>query len=333
MNAPDRATWLQARRSGIGGSDIAALLGQSPYRTPLALWAEKTGRAEDAPDAATQERMHWGTVLEDIVARHYADTNGRRVQRINTMLRHPQCDIALANIDRAVVLDGSRARWDADAGRVLGADRILEVKTAHALAQGRAEWGEPGTDEVPQAYYLQCLWYLGITGIEQADLAVLFGGQRYTEYRIALDAALFADLLEEARGWWDRHVLADVPPQPQSEDEARMLWHAHKPGSIKIVGADVAEACAELVRTKAQIAALESDEQALRDRITCAIGESEAITHMGRQLATWKANKPSEKTDWKAIAAELEPGADLIAAHTTTTPGARVLRLNTKEIA
>ena len=111
-----------------------------------------------------------------------------------------------------------------------------------------------------------------------------------------------------------------------------MLWRAHKPGAVKIVGADVAEACAELVRTKAQIAALESDEQALRDRITCAIGESEAITHMGRQLATWKANKPTLRTDWRAVATELEAGPELIEAHTTTTPGARVLRLSaTKE--
>lgn len=328
MNAPDRQAWLQARRAGLGGSDIAAMLGQSPYRTPLALWMDKTGRAPDAPpDDATAERMHWGTVLEDVVARHYADTNGRRIQRLNTMLRHPACSIALANIDRAVVLDGSRARWDADTGRVLGAERILEVKTAHALAQNGAEWGAPGTDEVPQAYYLQCLWYLGITGVEVADLAVLFGGQRYVEYRITLDAPLFSDLLGEARGWWDRHVVADTPPQPESEDEARMLWRAHRPGSVKIVGSDVAEACAELGRIKAQISALEESEQALRDTITCAIGDAEEVQHMGRRLATWRANKPTRKTDWKAVSAEFDPGPDLIESFTTETPGARVLRL------
>lgn len=333
MNASERISWLAARRSGLGGSDIAAMLGQSPYRTPLALWMDKTGRTQDVADPAALERMHWGTVLEDVVARHYSERNGRKIQRINTMLRHPQCEIALANIDRAVVLDGSRAVWNESAGRVTGADRVLEVKTAHALAQNGADWGQPGTDEVPQAYYLQCLWYLGITGIEHADLAVLFGGQRYAEYRVTLDAALFADLLGEARDWWQRHVVADVPPQPQSEDEARMLWRAHKPGAVKIVGADVADACAEIVRIKSAIAELEKQEQALRDRITCEIGEAEEIQHMGRKLASWRANKPSRKTDWKAVATELEPGPELIEAYTTETPGARVLRLNTKEIA
>lgn len=335
MNAPDRAAWLAERRTGIGGSDIAALLGLSPYKTQVELWLDKTGRAPDIePDADQAERMHWGTVLEDIVARHYAGLRGVKIQRINTMLRHPAYPAALANIDRAVVTEGSRARWDEAAARVLGADRILEVKTAHALAQGSADWGEPGTDQVPQHYWMQCQWYLAITGLPFADLAVLFGGQKFSEYTIHADAGLQADLLAEAQGWWQRHVIEDMPPQPTTEADARQLWRAHKAGVEKIVDADVARAVAELQQIKAQIGnektegTLEWRMQKLRDVICAAFGEAEVITHAGRKLATWKANKPSQKTDWQALVMSLAPHDSLLAQFTTETPGARVLRLS-----
>ncbi len=335
MNVFERAAWLAERRTGIGGSDIAALLGLSPYKTQVELWLDKTGRAPDIePDADQVERMHWGNVLEDVIARHAAALRGVKIQRINTVLRHPAYPAALANIDRAIVTEGSRARWDDSAGRVLGADRVLEVKTAHALAQQSADWGEPGTDEVPQHYWLQCQWYLAITGLPFADLAVLFGGQKFCEYTIPADKGLQDDLLAQAQGWWQRHVVEDMPPDPTTEADARALWRAHKAGAEKIVDVDVAQAVAELRQIKAQIGnentegTLEYRMQKLRDVICAAFGEAEVITHAGRKLATWKANKPSHKTDWKALVEFLQPQPATLAQFTTETPGARVLRLS-----
>ena len=334
MNAPDRAAWLAQRRTGIGGSDIAALLGLSPYKTQVELWMDKTGRAPVVePDDAQAERMHWGNVLEDIVARHYASLHDAKIQRINTMLRHPSYPAAIANVDRAVVTIGSRARWDEGAGRLLGADRVLEVKTAHALAAGSADWGEPGTDEVPQHYWVQCQWYLAITGLPFADLAVLFGGQKFAEYVMPADEGLHGDLLQRAQAWWQRHVIEDVPPQPNTEEDARALWRAHRPGVEAAVGADVAAAVDEYRAIKAQIGndktegTLEYRLKQCRDQICSAFGDAEVITHAGRKLATWKANKDSSKTDWKAVAAALVAPPELVELHTTTTPGARVLRV------
>lgn len=358
MSAPDRAAWLAERRTGIGGSDIAALLGLSPYKTQVELWLDKTGRAPDIePDATQAERMHWGNVLEQVVAAEYAARTGRRVQRINSMLRHQRFTAALANIDRALVVDGSRARWDDASGRVAGSDGVLECKTAHALAAGSAEWGEPGTDEVPQHYWTQCQWYLGVTGLPKADLAVLFGGQKFAIYTIQPDAAIQLDMLERAQDWWERHVVCDMPPEPTSEADAKALWRSHREGVEKIVDADVAQAVAELQEAKRQQKALEELEQSLRDIVCAAIGEAEAITYMGRRLATWKANKASTRTDHKEIVRAIEryvaDGLDdtslsdgemaelrnfseffeaLVKRHTVSSMGARVLRLaSTKE--
>lgn len=342
MNTPNREAFLAQRRAGIGGSDIAALLGLSPWKTPLQLWMDKTGRSEEnfAPDAV--ERMHWGTVLEDVVARHYADVRGVRVQRINQQLRHPECSIALANIDRAVLEEGKRARWDDATGRVLGARNVLECKTAHALAQNNAEWGEPGTDEVPQQYWMQCTWYLGITGLPFADLAVLFGGQRFVTYTIGFDQTLFDDMLTEAASWWQRYVVADMPPPATTEDDARRLWKSHTAGREVIVDSRVAAAVEDLHAIKAQIKDLEEREREARNIILPAFEDAEAITHMGRRLATFKQNKASNRTDWKEAAHDIkgwlleqqidggvDAVRDIIDSNTAETEGARVLRLAT----
>jgi putative phage-type endonuclease len=292
------------------------------------LWLEKTGRAPDVlPDEDAAERMHWGTVLEDVVARHFAEQRGVRVQRISALLLHPYVPIAIANIDRAIVKPGSRARWDDDAGRVLGATAVLECKTAHALARNAADWGEPGSADVPAHYYAQCQWYGGIAGLPVVELAVLFGGQKFACYTIQTDQQLVDDMLAEAAAWWQRHVVGDTAPDPQTEDEARRLWAKHVAGRERIVDVTVAEAVEALAEIKAQIKALEDREQQARDRITTAFGDAEAIGYMGRRLATWKANKDGQRTDWRAVAEALAPPSELIAKHTTTTPGARVLRL------
>ena len=345
MSATDRDVFLAERKHGLGGSDIAAMLGLSPYKTPLRLWMDKTGRDESEPDGEALERMHWGTVLEDIVARHYAETRGVKVQRINQILHHPEVAIAIANVDRFVLDPGKRAYWSEDAGHVMGARNVLEVKTAHALARRSADWGEPGTDEVPVQYWMQCTWYLGITGLPFADLAVLFGGQKFETYTIAFNRAIFDDMLAEADIWWKKHILDDIPPEPSTEDDARRLWKSHLAGKEKIVDATVADAVQLLAETKAGIAKLEKEEQQLRDRITCAFGDAEAISYMGRKLATWKRNKDGQRTNWKdaadqlkgwMIANDIEGGVDavrdIIDENTTTTEGARVLRLNAKEL-
>lgn len=343
MNDFDRAAWLAERRTGIGGSDIAAVLGLCPYRTPLQLWMDKTGRAEDQPDAESLERMHWGTVLEDVVAREYADRNQVNVQRINKILRHGDVPIAIANLDRVVPnTRGTLAKWNSRKNFISGSSKLVECKTAHALARNSAEWGTPGTDEVPQAYWLQCQWYLGISALPIADLAVLFGGQKFAIYTIEADASLFSDMLIEADAWWKRHIVADMPPETSTEDDARRLWRSHVAGREKIVDATVAESCAKLVEIKEAIRQAQEAEQRQRDIICAAFGEAESIGYMGRKLATWKLNKAAQKTDWKAAFVDAHcalgiPGndprlIDAIKRNTTTTEGARVLRINTKEI-
>jgi len=191
-------TLTENRKTGIGGSDIAAilgLLGLSQFHTPYDIFLEKT--SADTPAQEESDAMYWGTILEDVVAAEYQKRTGNRVQRVKQLLRHKNHDFAIANIDRAIVNPeiAGTVRWKEKEGW-LTTNRILECKTANGFMAN--EWGEAGTDYVPDAYLLQCQWYLAVTQTDIADLAVLIGGNDYRIFTIARDNSLIDGLLEEA---------------------------------------------------------------------------------------------------------------------------------------
>lgn len=318
--------WLKERKNGIGGSDVAAMLGASPWKTPHQLWLEKTGREE--PSVSDAEAVYWGTVLEDVIADRYVGLTGRKVQRVRRILRIDGT-IALANIDRAVVNPEIAGRVTVINGHKLTTDRILEVKTAHALASRSSDWGEPGTDEVPMHYWLQCKWYLGITGARWCDLAVLFGGQKLAIYTLERDDELFARLLDEAEWWWHAHVVADMPPEPTTVEDARRLWARHEPGKTVAATDDVAAIVTELADLKEQLKAIQEQIDQRELKIMQAMGDAEALEHQGKTLVTWKQTKPRLVTDWRAVAEEIGAPEEVVARHTVEREGARVFRIKT----
>ena len=117
------------RRTFIGGSDAPVILGVSKWKTPFRLWQEKVGLI--APDdLSDNERVHFGTVLEDIVAREFAERTGKKVRRVNDRIQKKDEPFLVAQIDRRVVGGG-----------------ILECKTTDAAMI--REWGEEDTDNIP----------------------------------------------------------------------------------------------------------------------------------------------------------------------------------------
>lgn len=313
MNA--REQWLAERRKGIGGSDIAAILGLSPYRTPMDVYLEKRGETQPRGD---DQAMYWGTVLEDVVAGEYQKRTGRKVQRVNQMLRHPEHEFMLANIDRAIVnpnISGT-VRWKD--GR-LTTDRILECKTANSYSAD--QWGDAGTDNVPDAYLLQCQWYLGITRADVADLAVLIGGSDYRIFSMQRDDGLIGDMIEAAAEFWKR-VQEGIAPDPQSVSEAARKWPKHVASKSLVVDVTIAEACAELEAISQQKKQLEAREDELKTKVMSAFGDAEEITYMGRRLATWKT-QTTTRVDTTRLKKELPD----IAAQFTTSSESRVFRL------
>ena len=317
MTHQSRREFLEARQQGIGGSDVAALVGLSKWDTPYSVYRSKVEPISDE-DAEEKEYQYWGTVLEDVVAKEYAKRSGNKVQRVNVQMAHPDHPFMTANIDRAVVNPdiAGNVRWKE--GR-LTTDKVLECKTSNAFAAG--DWGDTGTDDVPDYYLIQCQWYLGITQAETVDLAVLIGGSDFRTYTIGRNDDLIEDLQEVAADFWEL-VEKREPPAPETVEDALHRWPRHIAEKTKIVGPETFKAATDLNQVKEQLKSLEKQEDALKLEIMKAAGDAEYLTHGGERIASWKTQE-SKRLDSKSFKADHPDLFDLYA----TTKESRVLRL------
>jgi predicted phage-related endonuclease len=215
-----------------------------------------------------------------------------------------------------------------DGGTLLGADGLLEVKTASAYKAG--EWGRAGDDDaVPLHYQAQCMWYMAITGQPWCDVAALIGGQRMVVRRIHRDDETIAAMLERAGDFWHRHVLGGQAPEPATTRDVETLFRSDN-GEALEADDELLAAYNRARSAKARIAEAEAEYDAAVERIKLALADRSALTINGTPLVTWKASKPTRRVDWKAVAEALHAPEDVIAAHTTETPGSR--RFLLKEI-
>lgn len=191
----NRDQFLKERMRGIGGSDAAAVLGLSSRCTALDVYLEK--RAEKPHDDTMDNAQLFGILLEpvlrDVYNRRHRSTE---VQKPEHLLQHPKHAFIIGNPD----------------GLVVGANRGWEAKTART----DRGWGEPGTDQIPQEYLIQCQHYMVLTAIPVWDVSVLIGGQDYREYQVAADPELHEMIVEAEHDFWQR-VQRGEPPDPDWE--------------------------------------------------------------------------------------------------------------------
>lgn len=270
-NQGEDIQWHIRRRLGIGGSDVGAILGINPYKTPYDVWLEKTGRELPA-DLSDNDAVLAGTLLEDAVAKFYEIREGKKVRRWNGTRFHKTMPWLAGNVDR--IVEGER--------------RILECKTAGEFAKG---WGEPGTDEVPETYLLQVTHYMGIWGYDEGDLAVLTGGQKYSKYTIPFDAELFEEVADHLTRFWFDNVIGDVAPDPSSLIE---IERTYRNDNGEAITADTSIVVALESRDKLKAQHKELGEQIKEQEVAIKgyMGEHAVLLgQRGDKLATWKTQQ------------------------------------------
>jgi putative phage-type endonuclease len=176
------------RANGIGGSDAAAVLGLSRWRTPLDVYLAKKKPAENR--VAETEPMRWGTLLEPVVRQEFAEKTGRVITLPEGTIRHPKYPFMLAHPD-GVSTDG----------------RLYEGKTARSAE----EWGESGSSQIPQEYCIQVQHYMAVMGLPVADVAVLIAGNDFRTYEIPADPEMQALIIEGEEAFWDRLEREEAP--------------------------------------------------------------------------------------------------------------------------
>lgn len=207
MNAtvlPNREAWLEYREKGIGASDAPAVLGISPWKSALQLYAEKIGLMPI--DKAETNYLLWGLKLEPVMAKAYEEETGRvTIGATNYVVyTHERYPWMFCTPDRFVV--------DKEKGK-----GVLELKNAAWVK--KADWA----DGAPLMYQVQVQHQLAVTGLAWGAIAVLVGGNTFLHYDIPRDDEFIAGLIEREEWFWQRTCRGEAPDPDETKSAAEAL--------------------------------------------------------------------------------------------------------------
>lgn len=214
-----RDLWLERRRKGIGASEIAAVMGLSPYETPLSVWLVKTGRAKGFTG---NQRSAWGTQKEDVICRWFAQETGNAI-RPSGLWQSTEYAWQIATPDRIVFRSPDCPTEGAK-------EELLETKAVGHRVLHHWDRG------VPYYYYPQGQQQLDTTGLDICHFAAELGGDPPTVFTIQRDPK-FIDAMHEAgdRMWW--HVETDTQPphqNPYTAEELEALYPTVKGTQLEL---------------------------------------------------------------------------------------------------
>ena len=276
------------RRTYIGGSDAAAILGLDPYgKTPLTVYLAKRGELGGVPDPDREKFFRRRKRFEEPIVAMLREEYDGEIVAVNARYVDPEHDFLAAEID---------FEW-ADSDGVI---QNGEIKTVSPFAFNEgAGWGEAGTDQVPIHYHAQVMHGLGVTRRNTCILAALAGLDTMVFYRIERDDETIEGMREAAAAFWRGNVLAGVPPEPITMSDALALFRRRNGTPVELD--DEAAAAFENLRLiRGEVKALEGDEAETELAVAKAIckawgvpddGEppedNAVLTHKGRTLGKW----------------------------------------------
>lgn len=272
---------LEARRSTLGASDAAAVLGVSRWKKRIDVWAEKVGISELDPTDTPQQA--YGRIMEPLLIRWTGETLPARIRRNSRSVRHPVHRFISATPD----------------GLGLGSYRsvVVEAKTSRT----RDGYGEEGSDEIPIDYKVQAVVQAEILDVPKVYVPVLFQGEGWppTMYVVQPSAKERGAVIEALVEFWTEFVIPRVEPDELSDEYVRARWKHEEPGK-ELVATDELVAIIDRYRLAFQnVKAAEAAKEELATIIAHRMGDAEKLVHPYGSI-TWKTGKP--RTDWRLVA-------------------------------
>lgn len=283
--------WHAWRRGGVGGSDIAALIGLSRYGSPTSLFYEKIGTLDDEREDTPRQRI--GKRMEHVLADEFHDHTGLHVVGAQTWSQHPWHPWARCTVDGFVA--DHRAVKMRDADLLLG---TVQMKT-----DGRFGW----PDGIPPNVRAQCIWEMGVTDQAHCWLIVMFAGFRVEVFEIHFDDDARSDwlfMLDVARTFWTAHVLTLVPPPVDDhEATAETLTRVFGLDPAGILDADdrARALVLDLQLAKARTKAAKAEETVLSNELRALIGSHTDL------VDGWKPAKSKNKSPVPNVIASWRP--------------------------
>ena len=203
--------WLRWRKKGLGGSDIAPILGISKWSSAIDIWLSKTNQKHD--NCVQNEAMFWGTRLEPVIRDRFREVTGRKVIEIKAILQSIDHPHMIADID-GLTEDNE------------GNPAILECKCVSEFK--RSEWDN---DSIPVYYMTQIQHYMAVTGLCTAYVAALIGGNSFVIREVHADKKMQEMLVAIEADFW-RKVVNMERPEPDASDACKNLLDSIYRGGI-----------------------------------------------------------------------------------------------------
>lgn len=265
-----RDEWLAARRNGISASDVAPIVGLYSYgRTAYSVYCEKRGLIEDAEET---DAMIFGKEIEQIVAKKWSQRmGGAEYEWLDTLV--VGAEPWMLSTPDAVALGGTYK------GIIFAEDEGLEIKTTGYV--NPEEWGEEGTDQVPERVLCQVSWQMLVNNWQAVNVALFETGKRRLHcYKVYRDHELIASLLDRCRQFWFHHVLPGKPPEIDWSPAASAYLKARFPmANQEERPANVIEQVTvrQYVELSAKLKALSLEKETLGNKIREMIGNDKVI--------------------------------------------------------
>lgn len=290
-----RMEWLDARRRGIGSSDVAAICGLDKYRSPTAVYFDKVG---DADPEDENVRMRLGRKMEALIASEWEEqmaSEGVTVAAVRppALYAHHNVEWAFASPDWLATPHGQvEPLW----GDVLG---LLECKTY----TGR---GDEWDDSPPARVVLQTTWQMFVTEQRTTWVGLLAHGREYRQWRVDYNESVAGPLVELVAEFWG-HVLRHEPPpaddgHPATAAALQQIYKVTEVDSRVTLTDDQAETVRALTRAKEATKVAQAEEDRLANVVRATLGNAEVgVLGDGRDAVTWK---PSAEFDVERFAKE-----------------------------
>ncbi|MBE3134797.1 MAG: YqaJ viral recombinase family protein [Acidobacteria bacterium] len=280
------------RQKRIGSSDAPALAHVCPFHTEADVYWSKVTELPD--DATAPQRT--GNRLENALIDYAAEELGVSVVRNQTRV----AGVMGANLD--ALIKGKR--------------EAIEAKQVSSwMAAG---WGQPGTAEVPENVLVQVQHQMAVAELDRVWVAVLIARQSFdwALYSVPRDDVLIRELTALETEWWNRHVMAKLPPDGSAPPLAVLKALRREPENVIDLDVDALDILAEWQSARgAKKVAEDREEYALKE-ILQAMGDAAIARLPDGRLFKYLEESAGARFDTKRFRAE---HPDLYPLYTTLT--------------
>jgi len=254
-----KADWLSLRIQDITSTESAALFGLSPYMTEFELWHRKKDQRDG--EFSENERMTWGTALEDSIANQIAKEESFEIRRMKEYIRDPETRMG-SSFDFAI-----------------GADGLLEIKNVDSLIF-HTEWVEKGDDrEAPPHIEMQVQHQLAVSGRKFTKIGVLVGGNRGVLIHRDPQPQIIKAIRDKVSAFW-KSIDDGVEPTPdfsRDYDTISRLYGHVEPGKVMDATPRIIELAAEYKAAQEKFKAAESTKKSSSAEMLSIMKDSEKV--------------------------------------------------------